>query len=195
MFRVLSKNRWQPKLFSLRSRFFSEELPPPFEKILKCEIPDFFTSLISEDHEQSSLLKAIKTASILDISAAEEGGIQAMTLSDNLILDKDSVMPSTLYIRDFYPRLFESLQGSKRSILLGNPGISKSMFQWYMIYRLVSEDVSLNKSRPEVIIRQFGVSNFTFVDMTRFIRTQQMHIFLNSSKMTQPCTCLSPILP
>ena len=112
----------------------------------------------------------------------------------------DSVVPNTLYIRDFYPRLFNCLRKEKRSILVGNPGISKSWFQWYMIYSLVKEDVSLgpnhlgNNSHPKVIIRQIGKEKLTlyFPEYDKAYSTAQVRSLVDQFK---PDTALYLIEP
>ncbi len=153
MFRVLSK---QPRFYFLRSRFFSNDRLSVLQD--DSTMKRFH---IQENLEQASFMKAIKKASFekesLQSSIVNSSAIQAMTLSDNKYeFDDNSIMPSTLYIRDFYSRLLDSLLSTKNSILLGNPGVSKSMFQWYIIQRLVSE------GRYELIIRQVGDEKFTF---------------------------------
>ncbi len=120
MFRVLSK---QPRFYSLRSRFFSNDCLSD-----KSTMRYFH---IKENLQQASFLKAIKKASIEKeslqssiVNSSENEGLQAITLSDNKYeFDDNSIMPSTLYIRDFYSRLLDSLLSTKNSILLGNPGV------------------------------------------------------------------------
>jgi len=47
---------------------------------------------------------------------------------------------------------------NRRAVLIGNPGVSKSWFQWYMMYRLVSED----EYNTKLIIRQVGTRKVDF---------------------------------
>ena len=51
----------------------------------------------------------------------------------------------------------------KDSILMGNPGTSKSIFQWSMLHCLI-KNVGLGKyTRPDVIIRQVGGGTLFFI--------------------------------
>ena len=52
----------------------------------------------------------------------------------------------------FLSRLYDQLLSDQRAVLVGNPGISKSWFQWYMMYKLVHD-----ADYPcEIIVRQEG---------------------------------------
>ena len=56
---------------------------------------------------------------------------------------------------------------SHHAVLIGNPGVSKSWFQWYMMYRLVNHvDVGANEdgyNRPtRLIVRQTGIKTMDF---------------------------------
>ena len=82
-----------------------------------------------------------------------------MTLDDN-------AATQTVYVRSFYDRLLKSLWSQRRAVLIGNPGVSKSWFQWYVIYRLVNQvqdqaDVKDEFNEPiKVIARQVGSDYF-----------------------------------
>ena len=79
------------------------------------------------------LLKALKAAAPVDLSTSGIC-IEAVTLGTEVkIPEGASIMPNTIYIRDFYDRLFNTLQREKHTILVGSPGISKSWYQWYML--------------------------------------------------------------
>jgi len=99
-----------------------------------------------------------------------------------------------LYIRPFYPQLFTQCLKEKAVILLGNPGISKSFFHWYLLFRFVN-DLSPNKTktsssendtgsrsgdsdlserqRPEVVVRQIGLSKFEVY----FLQEEEIKVF------------------
>ena len=117
-----------------------------------------------EDSHAISLLKALKTAAPVDLST---NGIciQAVTLGTEVkIPEGASILPN---IRNFYDRLFNTLQRGKHTILVGNPGVSKSWYQWYMLFRLVNEQLLGpnhlgNNSIPKVVIRQSGMEVMTF---------------------------------
>ena len=150
----------------LKSRFFCTKIHAPFEEVLISSYTSSFRNL-KEDSHAITLLKALKTAAPVDLST---NGIciQAVTLDTEVKIPQGaSIMPNILYIRDFYDRLFNMIRREKHTILVGNPGISKSWYQWYMLYRLVNEQ-SLgpnhlgNNSSPKVIIRQSGMEEMTF---------------------------------
>ena len=150
----------------LKSRFFCTKIPAPFEEVLISSHTFSFRNLVVNS-EAISLLKALKTAAPVDLST---NGIciQAVTLDTEVKIPQGaSIMPNTIYIRDFYGRLFNMIRREMHTILVGNPGISKSWYQWYMLYRLINEQ-SLgpnhlgNKSSPKVIIRQKGIEAMTF---------------------------------
>ena len=169
MLRVLQSCafRRQHAYFFSQSTSSRKEEKCPFDDVLKYKEPELFKRYgLRQDHEQSALLKALKSANVVNISpkgdeseTSKESRIQAMTLS-GIDLDPYSPLPSTLYIRDFYSRLFKSMWAKRNTILIGNPGISKSWFQWYMIYRLANEKVP---NPPKVIVHQTGASLLTFL--------------------------------
>ena len=148
----------------LKSRFFCTKIPAPFEEVLTSSHTFPFKKLLV-DSAGSSLLTDLKTAAPVDIST-NGTCIQALTV-DTEVPEGASIMPNTLYIRDFYDRLFNMIRRNMHTILVGNPGISKSWYQWYMLYRLVNEQ-SLgpnhlgNNSSPKVIIWQTGMEAMTF---------------------------------
>ena len=84
--------------------------------------------------EAGQLLKNLKAARVVNLSTDEEGTvpkITAVTIDSNL--GAASPDNRTIFVRSFYNRLFNKLWRERQSILIGNPGISKSWFQWYMI--------------------------------------------------------------
>lgn len=72
-----------------------------------------------------------------------------------------------IVIHDIY---FDLLQKDPRSVAIGNPGVSKSWFHWYILYCLVNKDEipnlepnHLNSSDPpKVIVHQVGDSRMFF---------------------------------
>jgi hypothetical protein len=62
------------------------------------------------------------------VRICEEPVMEAFyTASGQSILDSDSIGSDVLFIRPFYERLFELIRLNRRVILVGNPGISKSV--------------------------------------------------------------------
>ena len=119
-----------------------------------------FLNKVEKDESKSSFLETLKSANITDVSSSDEnqqGRIQAITLSNGMKFDGGKeFMGNTLFVRDFYPRLFNCIMETD-AILTGNPGISKSWFQWYIIYRLVKD------SNYNVIVRQVGDQRIDFL--------------------------------
>ena len=46
--------------------------------------------------------------------------------------------PQKLFVRQFYPDLLSEIRENKRSVLIGNPGIGKSFFQYYYLARILN---------------------------------------------------------
>ena len=105
--------------------------------------------------ELSGFFKSMKKTPVTTLTS----GVSAVQLPG--VLDSNSPTPGVLYIREFYPRLFAQLWTKRWSVLTGNPGISKSWFQWYIMYQLAKEAVQ----EPRVILRQCGsVVQYYFCD-------------------------------
>ena len=77
--------------------------------------------------------------------------------------DPYSVMPSTIYFRKFYPTLLNCLLEHELTILTGNPGISKSWFHWYLLYRMVNKNEKVEVKVPRLIIRQVAQDELFFI--------------------------------
>ena len=83
---------------------------------------------------------------------------------------------NTLFIRDFYPDLFAKIRKHKRVVLLGNPGIGKSFFQFYYLARLVNPslfgplppDAFGSTAPPRIVIRQEGTSAMMIYDLETY---------------------------
>eukprot|EP00732_Lithocolla_globosa_P001583 Lithocolla_globosa_v1_NODE_808_length_3237_cov_9.760876.p3 type:complete len:150 gc:universal NODE_808_length_3237_cov_9.760876:3236-2787(-) len=67
--------------------------------------------------------------------------------------ESSSPVNNVLYCGEYYDRLFALLRTFRRSILNGNPGISKSWFQFYMMWRLGNGD-KLPPNHWEALILQ-----------------------------------------
>ena len=96
------------------------------------------------------------------------GGVKALRLE---IAFSKSLQGNTLYIRSFYSDLFDAILEQNDCILIGNPGISKSWFQLYMLYRFVND----TSKRIVNIVRQDG-------DEVTLINLQQGKAFTHSDK-------------
>ena len=78
-----------------------------------------------------------------------DGGVEALRIE---VPFSKGLQGNTLYIRSFYSSLFDAILERNDCILMGNPGISKSWFQLYMLYRFVND----TSKRIVNIVRQDG---------------------------------------
>jgi hypothetical protein len=60
---------------------------------------------------------------------------------------------SKLFVRQNYSELFEEITKHKvaRMLLLGSPGVGKSMFVWYFIYAAAKDAISSDRAVPSII--------------------------------------------
>ena len=77
------------------------------------------------------------------------GGVEALRIE---VPFSKGLQGNTLYIRSFYSSLFDAIMERNDCILMGNPGISKSWFQLYMLYRFIND----TSKRIVNIVRQVG---------------------------------------
>ena len=84
----------------------------------------------------------------------------AVTLSMEFPGAGIALLPRTIFVRSFYNRLVERmLSDEKWYILLGNPGISKSWFQWYLMYSIAKREPAW---LPKVVVHQIGMESLTY---------------------------------
>ena len=183
-------------------RFLGEESPAcPFDTVLKHKTDELKQLNLKEDHNTTSILKALKTAKVFNISASgeltnKESLVQGVAVSD-VTFDEYSVQPSTIYCRCFYPTLLNHLLEKKHSILTGNPGISKSWFHWYILYHMVNENVVRNFKVPKLIIRQIGQRKLVFIfpHCSKVFRTLSVNVGHELFADIQPDAALFLIEP
>jgi len=176
MFRANLKKLVLSTRYLPRVRFCTEEFNP-FNDVLKeprslQDLKRHFNVHMVVSDEQESVLKALKTANVTPLYDARKDGVRvsALTLPSAVLEDSTSPAGPTLFIRDFYHRYFDLLRQQHKSIVIGNPGVSKSWFQWYILYRLVNEKEIPNlgpnhlnsREPPKVIVRQVGDSKLFF---------------------------------
>ena len=108
-----------------------------FGEVVKESMRERFSALICHERlvesiKGQSVLKALKQAKISSIpfDCEEDPGVRVLKLGTPLLLNYYEAFPDTIFVRDFYSRLFTAIRKNRRSILMGNPGISKSWFQW-----------------------------------------------------------------
>ena len=136
-----------------------------FETVLKYGTEELQQLNLHEDGNTLALLKGLQIAEKFNLPAEQTNGeslISGVTLS-GVEFDKHSVQQSTLFFRKFYPALLKSLLSNEyNSVLIGNPGISKSWFQWYILYSVVNGNV-VNGFNPRLIVRQIAESQMVFI--------------------------------
>lgn len=186
MLRSLFKGADRFSFHSLfRLRFSSQRIPNPsqvklvdtaFRDVVRQEYLDILLSdyQLKASFEAVKLLKGLKASRVVPLPTNEKDPdrnqqtkITAVTINDGDFDDDSSLDKRTIFVRSFYDELFKKLLGEKRSILMGNPGISKSWFQWYMMYRICNNiDIGPNYAGchkpPKVVVRQTGESLLTF---------------------------------
>jgi len=83
----------------------------------------------------TDLLEQLKEAKTFNLSEGESA-LKAFDIPSPHLGITPRGTPQTVYVRSFYDRLFTVMWRNRRAVLIGNPGVSKSWFQWYMMYRL-----------------------------------------------------------
>lgn len=90
-------------------------------------------------------------------------------------VDLDSMSQRHVFVRSgVYPQLLATIRESKRTVLIGNPGTSKSFFHYYYLARLVKQSLfgSLPPDwlscteAPTIVVRQIGENSMTVYDLT-----------------------------
>ena len=117
--------------------------------------------------EESNLLAGLKASTVEVI--CEEPRVRAIRLGNGMKFDDLDVAGDTIYERDFYPQLVRDIRTAHlRVLLLGNSGVGKSTFQFYMLTRFLNpsqfQDIGAappthriqfgSASPPKVVIRQ-----------------------------------------
>jgi hypothetical protein len=85
-------------------------------------------------------------------------------------------LPEVLYFRSFYADLLEDIIKYERVVLLGNPGVGKSLFQFFYLYRLATGNIGPNVygNIPDTVIRQVRANSFSIYDF----KTEKTEEFL-----------------
>lgn len=154
------------------------EVSEAFKTVLVCGMEQLQRLDLLEDCETSALLKGLQTAKAFDLPAEQTNGeslISGVTLS-GVEFDQCSVQPSTLFFRKCYPALLKRLLKTRYSVLIGNPGISKSWLHWYILYCVVNGNV-VNGFNPRLIVRQVAESIGT--ELGRIYYTLSVNAGLN----------------
>jgi hypothetical protein len=92
------------------------------------------------DDEQSTTLAGMK-ASTVEVIREEQPRVRAIRLGLGATLSDVSLAADTIYERDFYPQLVRDMRTAKlRVLLLGNSGVGKSTFQFYLLARYMNPE-------------------------------------------------------
>ena len=168
MFSALWKSRIVHKVFNCPSKVVYLRSPFTSGTTLK-ETP--FVDVIQSDFILSNLtlekiglepypnneLKSLEKADVFKLSKGENA-IEAIRVRHPLV--PGEVNPTEIYVRSFYDDLFKVIWKEGRAVLIGNPGVSKSWFQWYVMWRLVNhKNFGHENGKSEsvkVIVRQTG---------------------------------------
>ena len=75
----------------------------------------------------------------------------------------DGFGQGVLFFRNFYDTLFTKVRSLKRAVLIGNPRIGKSLFQFYYLSRILNPGVfgslppnHVCSTKVEFVVRQLG---------------------------------------
>ena len=97
----------------------------------------------TNDIDAEILLKGLSKCTIENLN----DGVTAYKLGENAVLPFDLEFgQNIIYSRPNYPSLLEKIRSLKKVILTSNPGIGKSMFQFYYLLRICNPD--LLKTQP-----------------------------------------------
>jgi hypothetical protein len=105
-------------------------LPPCFkqsELFIKPISPHGRT--FDEDPPHTNFLQNLKRGSKV-VQLPGDSGLSVIEL-DSTIPEIPEIPNTQIFVRSFYPELFAKIRkGGDRAIVIGNPGIGKSCFQW-----------------------------------------------------------------
>ena len=140
----------------------------PFKDVIQKK--DLLSQPLSEyglvtDDQGVQLLKALKTSKEVPILSSQQEynrdcWVNTVTVNEPLLPGlSGKLLPETILIRSFYNRLAQQLLNYHWSVLLGNPGVSKSWFHWYLLYVIASKKVGpglhvdIRDQPPTVVVR------------------------------------------
>jgi len=89
------------------------------------------------DEEQSSILAGLQASTVEVI--CEKPRVRAIRLGNGAKLVGLDFAGDTIYERNFYPQLVRDMRTARSNVLLlGNSGVGKSMFQYYLLARYMN---------------------------------------------------------
>ena len=108
---------------------------------------------VSRKSNGTQLLSSLKSPETVKLNF----GVTAVSVQNNLDGDESTLLQGTIFVRSFYGRFAKQLISRKWSILLGNLGVSKSWFQWYLLYCIANKCGCYDSTEsPRLIVRQVG---------------------------------------
>ena len=121
------------------------------------------------DPTKTDLLVKLATCTKESISS----DVDIIRIGEDADVGIESLSPSTLYVRQFYPDLLTEIRKRKRSALIGNPGVGKSFFQFYYLARIMNPDLYGplppdcfgSTDPPKIVIRQEGTASMSVFDI------------------------------
>jgi len=158
---------------ALRTKASDEQ---EFDRLMKTNVFDDPT--VSESQWFSNLKqgKHIRTL---------RGNVKVIQFPDPVGIDADkTIAPNVLFVRSFYEDLLRVIRLYPALVLVGNPGISKSFFQYYYMWRMLNTDEfgALppdywgNTEPPEVVVRQIGKLKSIVYDVKRLEALEVFHV-------------------
>ena len=128
----------------------------------------FFGSRPTRDKNQSDFLESLANCRVEAIG----DNVNVIRLN-KLGVPWECLGPKKLFARSFYPDLLSEIRRRHRSVLIGNPGIGKSFFQYYYLARILNPslfgplppDCYGSTTPPKIVIRQEGTSAMTIFDI------------------------------
>ena len=119
---------------------------------------------VSRRSNGTQLLRSLKSPEKVKLCLpADDGEVTAVSVRNNLDGDESTLLQGTIFVRSFYGQLAKQLISRKWSILLGNLGVSKSWFQWYLLYCIANKCGCYDSTEsPRLIVRQVGGYNMTY---------------------------------
>ena len=129
----------------------------------------FFDYRPKQDKNKSDFLESLANCRVDRIG----DDIDVICFSNKVGVPLKCLGPQKLFVRQFYPDLLREIRGEERNVLIGNPGIGKSFFQYYYLARILNPslfgplppDCYGSTTPPKIVIRQEGTAAMTIFDI------------------------------
>ena len=122
---------------------------------------------VSRSSDGTQLLRSLKSPETVKLCLpTDDGNVTAVSEAvsvRNNFGSASALLQGTIFVRSFYGRLAKQLISRKWSILLGNPVVSKSWFQWYLLYCIANKCGCYDSTEsPRLIVRQVAGNSMTY---------------------------------